>query len=134
MPHEVVAKILLIVVAIALAGIASAVLLYFMGVGSVKAEIIIERFELGQGSGILAIRNVSNIKIVRIDRLELVCSSGATMELDPGMIPTPMPPGLTHTIIFHHDAGAGDSCKILIEGEAEGGYRFAASSAEAPVI
>ena len=132
MPHEVVTKILLVVAAIAIVGIASAVLLYFVGTGSVKVDMLIERLELRQGSGIATIRNVSNIRVMRVDRLELVCSS-RTVELDPGMIPTPVPPGLAHTLVFRHDVDAGDSCKLFIEAEAEGGYRIAASSAEAPV-
>jgi len=117
MPHEVVTKMLLIAVAIAVAGLAAAVLAYLLGVGVAKAEIIVERVELGQGSGIFTIRNVSNLKIVRVDRLELICSSG-TVELDPGMISTPVPPGRADTIIFMHNISAGDSCKLFIEAEA----------------
>jgi hypothetical protein len=133
MPHEVVTKILMVAVSIAIVGIASAVLLYLLGVGAVKADIIVERFELREGSGTLTIRNVSNIKVLRVDRLELICSS-KNIRLDPSIIPIPMPPGSTNTIVFEDsNINAGDSCKLFIEAEAEGGYKIAVSSAEVPV-
>jgi len=58
MRHEVVTRILLLVVAIAIVGIATTIIIYYAGIGAVKAELLIERLELKEGGGILTVRNI----------------------------------------------------------------------------
>ena len=132
MPHEVVTKILLVVVAIAMVGIATTVIMYYAGIGAVKAELLIERLELREGGGILTIRNVSNVKMLSIDKLELQCSS-RVFQLDRSMIPLPMPPGGSATVAFNIDVYDGDECRLFIQATGEGGYSMASSSALTPV-
>jgi len=132
MPHEVITKILVIIVVIALVGIATSVILYYAGIGAVKADILIERFELKKEQGIFTIRNVSNIKILKIEKLLLECSS-KTIELDRSLIPLPMLSGSSVTSVFNIDVDDGEQCRLYIEAEGDGGYRVAVSSALMPV-
>jgi hypothetical protein len=132
MPHEVIVKVLLAIVAIAVVGIATTVILYYAGIGAVKAEVIIERLDLRKGGGVLTIRNVSNVKMLDITRFELQCSS-KTFELDKNMIPLPMPPGGSATVSLSLDLNDGDECRLFIQAVGEGGYGMAASSALIPV-
>ena len=131
-PHEVIAKILVVIVAIALVGIATSIILYYAGVGAVKADILIERFELKKRQGIFTIRNVSNIKILRVEKLLVECSS-KTLELDRGLIPLSILSGGSVTSVFNIDVDDGDQCRLYIEAEGEGGCRVAVSSALIPV-
>jgi len=132
MPHEVVAKILLVVAAIAIVGIATTVIMYYAGVGAVKAELLIERLDLRRGGGIFTVRNLSNVKVLSIEKLELQCSS-RVFQLDRSMIPLPMPPGGSATVAFNVDVYDGDECRLFIQATGEGGYSMVAPSALTPV-
>jgi len=93
---------------------------------------LIERLDLKKSGGIVTIRNVSNVKMLSIERFELECSS-RTFQLEKNMIPLPMPPGGSATISLNVDIDGGDECRLFIKATGEGGYVMATSSALIPV-
>jgi len=119
--------ILLVVVAIAFVGIAVAVLSGFLGTGSIKTDIMIEKLDVvASGYSVAVIRNTGNVRITSIGDANLVCDQS-----------TPTPPTFTgsidpgKTITATWDAGdlvPGETCRLTVEATAANGAKVAASA------
>lgn len=122
--------ILLIVVAVAVVGIAWAVISGFIGTGSVKTEIAIEKLDLvANGRSVVVVRNLGNVRIIDITGETLTCD--ATSDPSPPDIAGPIDPGETVTTLWDYSGGAGgvpgETCTLTIQGTAVNGAVVAAS-------
>ena len=121
--------ILLVVVAIAFVGIAVAVLSGFLGTGSVKTDIMIEKLDLvASGYSVAVLRNTGNVRISSIDndKVNLVCDQSTPA---PPTFTGPIDPGKTITATW--DAGdlvPGETCRLTVEGTAANGAKVASSA------
>jgi hypothetical protein len=122
--------ILLVVVAIAFVGIAVAVLSGFIGTGSVKTDILIEKFDLvAKGYSVLVIRNTGNVRINTIDSANLVCDQTENPTSPTDFSGVPIDPGKTASATW--DAGdliPGESCRITVSATAANGAKVSASA------
>jgi len=121
--------ILLVVVAIAFVGIAVAVLSGFIGTGSVKTDIMVERLDLvAKGYSVAVLRNTGNVRIDTINAATLVCDQTANPS-PPAFTGVPIDPGKTAMATW--DAGGlvpGETCRLTIEATAANGAKVAASA------
>jgi len=114
--------ILLVVVAIAFVGIAVAVLSGFIGTGSVKTDIMIEKLDLvAKGFSVVVLRNTGNVRITNIDAtgVNLVCDQTDNPTPPTFTNPVNIDPGKTATVTW--DAGGlipGETCRLTITAEA----------------
>jgi hypothetical protein len=119
--------ILLVVVAIAFIGIAVAVLSGFIGTGSVKTDIMIEKLDLvANGYSVAVLRNTGNVRITSINATRLVCDQSGTLAQ-----PTftgPIDPGKTITATWSTTLIPGETCRLTIEATAANGAKVAASA------
>jgi len=125
--------ILLVVVAIAFVGIAVAVLSGFLGTGSVKTDIMIEKLDLvANGYSVAVIRNTGNVRINSIDDISLVCDQTRSPTAPSFDLGAGLDPGKTATATW--DAGGttglvpGETCRLTIQGTAANGAKVAASA------
>ena len=122
--------ILLVVVAIALVGVAWAVLSGYLGTASVKADVAIEKLDLvANGQSVLVIRNTGNVRITSLDAT-LTCNAPGVNPNDPQLSSfSNLDPGQTFSEAW--DAGdlvPGDTCTLTITGTAANGASVAASA------
>jgi len=119
--------ILLVVVAIAFVGIAVAVLSGFIGTGSVKTDIMVERLDLvANGYSVAVLRNTGNVRVSSISYVQLTCDQSTPT---PPTFTGPIDPGKTITSTW--DAGdlvPGETCRLTIEALAANNARVAASA------
>jgi hypothetical protein len=128
--------ILLVVVAIAFVGIAVAVLSGFMGTGSVKTDIMIEKLDLvANGYSVAVLRNVGNVRVASIDSALIVCASQGTAaqgtDIKNRFSPTgDIDPGKTSTATFQPETPfvPGDTCTLTITATAANGAKVSTSS------
>ena len=125
--------ILLVVVAIAFVGIAVAVLSGFMGTGSVKTDIMVEKLDLvASGYSVAVLRNTGNVRITNIDSALIVCASqGADQGTDIKDEFSPssnIDPGKTSTATFQQAFVPGDTCTLTITATAANGAKVSTSS------
>ena len=119
--------ILLIVVAIAVVGITWAVVSGFLGTGSVKADIAIEKLDLvANGDSIVVVRNLGNVQIDTIDSVTLTCDVTASPTAP--TISGPIDPGETATAVWSAGVVPGETCTLTIQATAVNGAGVAASS------
>ena len=135
MPREVISQLLIVCIALAVVGIAFAVLIFWTGIGAVKPDIVVEKVDLvANRPSIIGLRNTGNVDIIEIERIMLECSS-ATIEVDPGLVPTPLKVGSSTTLaldLSSYGVTAGQQCSVHVKAITEGGYGVAATSG--PVI
>lgn len=125
-----IATILLVIVTVAMVGVAWAVLSGFLGTASVKTDIAIEKLDIvANGMSVAVIRNTGNVRIDSVDDISLTCSStsnpGAPSAGDFGSID----PGKTGTATW--SAGSlipGETCTLTVKATAANGAAVAASS------
>jgi hypothetical protein len=119
--------ILLVVVAIAFVGIAVAVLSGFIGTGSVKTDIMVEKLDLlANGYSVAVLRNAGNVRITSINATRLVCdqTGNPTQPTFTG----PIDPGKTITATWSTTLIPGETCRLTIEATAANGAKVAASA------
>ncbi len=120
--------ILLVVVAIAFVGIAVAVLSGFIGTGSVKTDIMIEKLDLvANGYSVVVLRNTGNVRIKSIDTINLVCDQSANPSL-PSFGNATIDPGKTITSTWSTTLVPGETCRLTIEATAANGAKVSASA------
>lgn len=120
--------ILLVVVAIAFVGIAVAVLSGFIGTGSVKTDILVEKLDLvANGYSVIVLRNSGNVKISSIDDVKLVCQ-GETVSATINFNPTSIDPGKTSMATFTATLIPGQTCTLTVKATAANGAMVATSS------
>jgi hypothetical protein len=126
--------ILLVVVAIAFVGIAVAVLSGFIGTGSVKTDILIEKLDLvANGYSVAVLRNTGNVRITSINSALIVCASeGSTAQgtdiKDKFSPSSDIDPGKTSTATFQQAFVPGDTCTLTITATAANGAKVSTSS------
>jgi archaellum component FlaF (FlaF/FlaG flagellin family) len=120
--------ILLVVVAIAFVGIAVAVLSGFIGTGSVKTDIMVEKLDLvANGYSVIVLRNSGNVKINSIDEVKLVCQ-GETVSDTINFNPISIDPGKTSMATFTATLIPGQTCTLTVKATAANGAMVATSS------
>ncbi len=121
--------ILLVVVAIAFVGIAVAVLSGFIGTGSVKTDIMIEKLDLvANGYSVAVLRNTGNVRINSIDYIYLTCDQTATPTAPTFALGAGLDPGKTATSTWQTTLVPGETCRLTIEGTAANGAKVSASA------
>ena len=127
---------LIICMALAVTGIAFTVLTFWVGIGAVKPDIVVEKVDLvANRPSIIGLRNSGNVDILQVTKFTLECSS-TTIELDPGLVPVPLKAGSSTTLAVNlssYGVAAGQLCSVHVEAVAEGGYSVAATSGPAVV-
>ena len=122
--------ILLVVVAIAFVGIAVAVLSGFLGTGSVKTDIMVEKLDLvANGYSVAVLRNTGNVRINTIDTANIVCDQTANPATPAFDLGAGLDPGKTATATW--DAGGlvpGETCRLTVSGTAANNAQVAASA------
>ena len=120
--------ILLVVVAIAFVGIAVAVLSGFIGTGSVKTDIMVEKLDLvANGYSVAVLRNTGNVRITSINATMLVCDQSGTPDQQP-IFTGPIDPGKTITATWSTTLVPGETCRLTIEATAANNAKVAASA------
>jgi len=120
--------ILLVVVAIAFVGIAVAVLSGFIGTGSVKTDIMVEKLDLvANGYSVAVLRNTGNVRITSIDAANLVCDQTDDTPAQPTFT-GPIDPGKTITSTWQTTLVPGETCRLTIEATAANNAKVAASA------
>lgn len=126
----VIATILIVIVAIALVGIAWAIMSGFLGTASVKTDIAVEKLDIvANGMSVAVVRNVGNVRIDSIDEITLTCTSTGSPATPASFEPGSIDPGKTATATW--DAGdlvPGETCTLTIKATAANGAGVAASS------
>ena len=121
--------ILLVVVAIAFVGIAVAVLSGFLGTGSVKTDIMVEKLDLvANGYSVAVLRNTGNVRINTIDTANLVCDQTANPATPAFDLGAGLDPGKTATATWQTNLVPGETCRLTIEATAANGAKVAASA------
>ena len=121
--------ILLVVVAIAFVGIAVAVLSGFIGTGSVKTDIMVEKLDLvANGYSVAVLRNTGNVRINTIDTANLVCDQTTNPSSPASFTGVPIDPGKTAMATWSTDLVPGETCRLTIEATAANGAKVAASA------
>jgi len=121
--------ILLVVVAIAFVGIAVAVLSGFLGTGSVKTDIMVEKLDLvANGYSVAVLRNTGNVRINTIDTANLVCDQTANPQTPAFDLGAGLDPGKTATATWQTNLVPGETCRLTIEATAANGAKVAASA------
>jgi hypothetical protein len=126
--------ILLVVVAIAFVGIAVAVLSGFIGTGSVKTDIMVEKLDLvANGYSVAVLRNVGNVRVASIDSALIVCASqgeaAQAIDIKDKFSPSSnIDPGKTSTATFQQAFVPGDTCTLTVKATAANGAEVSTSS------
>ncbi|MCS7112334.1 MAG: hypothetical protein NZ912_08885 [Ignisphaera sp.] len=121
--------ILIIIMAIAVVGIAWAVISGFIGVASVKTDMAVEKLDMvANGMSIAMLRNTGNVRIERIDEISLSCTITSSPPTPPGLDPMPLDPGKTATATWATTLVPGETCTLTVRGTAANGASVAASS------
>ncbi|MEM0154050.1 MAG: archaellin/type IV pilin N-terminal domain-containing protein [Ignisphaera sp.] len=128
----VIATILIVILVIALVGIAWAIMSGFLGTASVKTDIAIEKLDIvANGMSVAVVRNVGNVRIKSIDEVTLTCTSSnsptapANTDFDLG---DGLDPGKTATATWSTTLIPGETCTLTIKATAANGASVAASS------
>ena len=127
----VIATILIVILVIALVGIAWAIMSGFLGTASVKTDIAIEKLDIvANGMSVAVVRNVGNVRIKSIDEVTLTCTESNNPDgLSPSSFdPTSIDPGKTATATWPTTLIPGETCTLTIKATAANGAKVAASS------
>ncbi|MEM1558531.1 MAG: hypothetical protein QXI11_08415 [Thermoproteota archaeon] len=121
--------ILIVIVAIALVGIAWAIMSGFLGTASVKTDIAVEKLDIvANGMSVAVVRNVGNVRIDSIDEITLTCTSSGNPAAPPSFDPTPIDPGRTATATWSTTLIPGETCTLTVRATAANGAVVAASA------
>ncbi|MEM2293553.1 MAG: hypothetical protein QXX41_09795 [Nitrososphaerota archaeon] len=125
----VIATLLIVIVAIALVGIAWAIMSGFLGTASVKTDIAIEKLDIvANGMSVAVVRNVGNVRISSIDEVTLTCASSGNPAAPSFDLGDGLDPGKTATATWSTVLIPGETCTLTIKATAANGAKVAASS------
>lgn len=124
-----IAAILLVIITIAIVGIAWAVMSGFVGTASVKTDIAIEKLDIvANGMSVAVLRNVGNVQIKSIDEVSLTCTVTGSPAAPTRFDPVPIDPGKTATATWSTMLVPGETCTLTVKATAANGAVVAASS------
>lgn len=124
-----IAAILLVIITIAIVGIAWAIMSGFLGTASVKTDIAVEKLDIvANGMSIAVLRNVGNVRINSIDDISLTCTASGGPATPADFDPVPIDPGKTATATWSTTLVPGETCTLTVKATAANGAVVAASS------
>ena len=122
--------IILVIIALAIVGIAAAIMMGFLGTAAVKTDIMVEKLDLvANGRSVAVLRNTGNVRIDSIDEVTLTCgTSGSPATPATTDFAVPIDPGKTATATWDTTLIPGETCTLTIKATAANGAVVAASA------
>lgn len=124
----------MVMVAISVVGLASALLLFYSSMVYSNPELAVEKVFLTNDQSIIVLRNTGNVRITRILTATLNCDSGEH-QIDPSLFtPQPISGGGYSSAIVPLPLRPGEACRLHVQAVSETGQVLALSTGKVVVI